>query len=408
MIRTARRRRRVAVHTIRATKPVLALSAALFLVLAVMFTARLRLPESVMEYTIENTLPAGGTDPAGFSAMFLPNRLRELLFVLSARDTEVWASSGAGEGLSEQIYTSPPATTVIASTVDPIQDAVVLNDDDAEDHVTDTPTAETQEAVLGEGERFPIPAISIRTGGASYEGIQINNETKYDIDVKALLAAPLQLKAVKKDAPQVLIVHSHTTESYSPEGFTEYTKDMSDRSLDNARNMVAVGEVFAQTLTDAGISVIHDTSLNDYPSYNGSYTRMLKVIEGYLTKYPSIRCVLDLHRDAMINKEGAKYKVVAEIGGETAAQVMIVAGSAQGGLPYPDWQENLKLALRLQQQVETDYPGLMRPLNLRKERFNLHMTHGSMLLEMGTCGNSLSEAKRSAVMVAKSLAKVLP
>ena len=76
-------------------------------------------------------------------------------------------------------------------------------------------------------------------------------------------------------------------------------------------------------------------------------------------------------------------------------------------LPHPDWQENLRLTLRLQQALHTNYEGLVRPLSLTSSRYNQHLSKGAMLIEMGSEANTIEEAVYSAQLVGKTLAQVL-
>lgn len=238
------------------------------------------------------------------------------------------------------------------------------------------------------------------------KSIYVDNDTSYEIDIAALLKEQLSIAPVT-GAPQVLIVHTHTTESYTPEGQSYYTDADSTRTQDKAKNVVRVGEEIARTLTNAGINVLHDTTINDYPSYNGSYTKTLGIIEWYLAHYPTIQVILDVHRDAMIKTDGTKLKTTAEINGEKAAQVMLVIGTNEGGLVHDNWKSNLHLGLHLQEKLTTLYPKFARPLNLRKERFNQHATPGSMIVEVGTDGNTLTEAVLAGKHFAFALAEVL-
>lgn len=260
-----------------------------------------------------------------------------------------------------------------------------------------------------EGERFPIVETSSIVGGISNTGsnksIYINNETSFDIDIDSLLREPLSI--TKQDGPLVLIVHTHTTESYTPSGQHSYSPNESTRTQDKNFNVVHVGDEIANRLTEAGINVIHDSAINDYPSYNGSYKKTLGVIESYLNQYPSIQVVLDVHRDGMTGSDGTKYKVTADIGGEKSSQVMILCGSSEGGLSHPNWRENLKLGLRIQDVLTSEYNGLARPLHLVKERYNQHASLGSMIIEVGTDGNTLEEALVGAKYTGIAIAKVL-
>ncbi len=258
-------------------------------------------------------------------------------------------------------------------------------------------------------DRYPIAETSSIVGAQSGSGanklVYLNNETDFSVDINSLLEQKLSI--TKKDGPLVLIVHTHTTESYTPSGQYSYSPEESTRTQDTNYNVVRVGEVVADELKSAGINTIHDKTINDYPSYNGSYVKTLGIIESYLEKYPSIQVVLDIHRDGMTKKDGTKMKVCAEVNGEKASQVMVLCGSSEGGLSHPDWKENLKLGLRIQNILTLDYPGLARPLQLVRERYNQHATHGSLILEVGTDGNTLEEAMVCAKYTGKAIAKVL-
>ena len=171
--------------------------------------------------------------------------------------------------------------------------------------------------------------------------------------------------------------------------------------------MVRVGDEIAAALEEAGISVIHDATLHDYPQYSGAYDRSLATINSYLEQYPSISFVLDIHRDAISDGEGNMYKVVSNVAGVNAAQMTFVIGTDGGGLEHPNWRENLKLAAAVQQNLLDDYPTLMRPITVRNSRYNQHVTTGSLLVEMGAAGNSLDEALLSGRLLGQALAETI-
>ena len=251
---------------------------------------------------------------------------------------------------------------------------------------------------------YPICEVDSGAGNASK--IHIRNETNYNVDVEGMLSEPLKLN-MKGQGPKVLIVHTHATESYSPQGAENYQAGVSDRSMDSSRNMVAVGEAARAVFEKWGIEVIHDKTLHDHPNFNGSYANSLKTVEGYLKKYPSICVVLDLHRDAFVYENGSKAKFVTEINGQKTAQLMVVVGTDAGGLEHSGWRENMKLALKIQNRILGKYPGLMRGVNLRRERFNGHTTKGSLIIEVGSSGNSLDEAVRGITLGAEEIAWLL-
>lgn len=250
--------------------------------------------------------------------------------------------------------------------------------------------------------------ISPYSAGLSYDKVYVKNSTNLKLSIKNYLLGKIKFSIKKNDEPQVLILHTHATETFMQEDAEYYTEDFSSRSRDNTKNMVAVGKIVAKKLNDAGIKTIHSGTLHDYPSYTASYSRAAETICDYLEKYPSIKVVLDLHRDAVSRDNGDKVKLVTEIGGKKAAQVMLVMGSQSGSVTnFPKWEENFKLAVRLQQIMEKKYPTLARPLMLMSKNYNESLTTGSLLLEFGTDVNSLDEVFYSADMVGNCLVELL-
>ena len=220
--------------------------------------------------------------------------------------------------------------------------------------------------------------------------VQIDNDSGYEIDVSELLNSPLQF-TVNKDEPCILIVHTHGSEAYTPDGDDIYVESDPYRTEDLNYNVVKVGDVLTEELESRGLKVLHDRTLHDYPSYNGSYSRSFDTIAKYLDTYPSIKIVIDLHRDALGSSD-VLYKVVADEEGVCASQVMLFVGTDASGLEHPNWRQNLSLAVYIQNAVSSKYPSLMRPLQLVKYRYNQHLTPGSMIIEVGSNGNTLQEA----------------
>ena len=234
----------------------------------------------------------------------------------------------------------------------------------------------------------------------------ISNSTDYPLSVSDLqqpFAAHLS-----EDGPQILILHTHGSEAYTPAGDETIVWSGDHRTTDTRCNVVRVGDEMAEVFGQAGISVLHDRTLYDSPSYAGSYDRSLVAIQNYLKQYPSIRFILDVHRDAIEDGQGNQYKVVSAIDGEgTAAQLSIVVGSDGSGLTHPNWIENLRLAVAIQENILAKYPTLMRPVLLRNSRYNQHATAGSLLVEVGSAGNSPEEAVLAGRLFAERMAEVL-
>lgn len=228
------------------------------------------------------------------------------------------------------------------------------------------------------------------------------NSTSYDPPLEELYRQPL-LWQLKEQQPTVLILHTHATEGYTQTAQDTYDETSAYRTLDKTRSVVSIGAYVAQILEQGGVRVIHDTTLHDYPEYTGSYGRARAVIQGYLQRYPSIRLILDLHRDASDSNAGSQLNTSAQVHGEAAAQLMLVVGTGQGGLSHPDWQENLAFALKLQAALEASSPGLCRPISLRTERFNQDLLPGALLVEMGAAGDTRQEALNTARALAEGI-----
>ena len=233
------------------------------------------------------------------------------------------------------------------------------------------------------------------------KGLDIQNGTNIEVDVNALLKKPISYSLDKNDC-HILIVHTHTTESYSGIDSSKYQATNTDRNTDEEKNMIAVGEVICDILSKNKITAIHDKTFHDYPAYSGSYDRSKKTVLNNLNKDPKIKIVIDVHRDAIIRKDGTKVKVASDINGKKAAQCMFVIGT-NSELSHDNWQENLLLATKIQKRANDMYEGLMRPINLRCERFNQQLSKGSVILEVGTCANTLEEARYSAELFANVL-----
>lgn len=236
----------------------------------------------------------------------------------------------------------------------------------------------------------------------------LRNDTKYDNQkIEAWLQETDRLVLEGKEEPLVLIYHTHATESFERYDSAYYDTRNTWRSTDNNNNMVAVGAAMAHALEKEGIGVIHDTTQHDYPSYNGSYERSAKTIQNYLQQFPSIKIVLDLHRDAMERENQTIVKPVVEIAGKKAAQIMIVAGADNGSMGMEHWRQNMRFACDFQNAMERNYPQLTRPILLSHRKYNQHLSTGALLVEFGSNANTLEEAIYSAEMAGYALAELI-
>ncbi|MBE6876327.1 MAG: stage II sporulation protein P [Ruminococcus sp.] len=256
-----------------------------------------------------------------------------------------------------------------------------------------------QQVTYGEyaGTRF----FRLSRAGQVQNKTALSNSSLYD---ESHLLPEFQIQ--KDGSPQVLIMHTHTTESFEPYERTAYDAGFNYRTTDNSKNVVMIGDKIAEQLETAGIGVIHDSTLHDYPSYTGSYERSAETVKNLLIQYPSIKVVLDIHRDA-IGGDGIIKQPIAEIDGKKSAQIMIISGCDDGSMNMPDYLKNFRFACLLQQQLESDYPGLTRPVLFDYRKYNQDLTTGSLLIEVGSHGNTLEQVAYAGELLGSSLVRTL-
>lgn len=254
--------------------------------------------------------------------------------------------------------------------------------------------------------KYPIYEKQYRVGGKRYENFYVKNYTDYNLDIGKTLNSNLGFSLDKSDDVQVLIYHTHTSESFIDCDVGYYYSDYYPRTVDTRYNITQVGDAIEEQLKKAGIGVVHDRTSHDV-LYTGSYIRSRKTVERNLKKYPNIKVTLDIHRDS-IGDEGYKIKPTFTYKGKKGAQIMILSGyDPNGYYNFPKWNYNLRFAMKLQKQCETNYKGMTRPLDFGNFSYNMNVNTGSLLIEVGTEGNTLEEAVYSGKLLGKALSQVL-
>lgn len=328
---------------------------------------------------------AAGPLPAAQTALFLSRKSA----ASQAAETPPEAASAAAP--EEAADSAPQAQQGIEAY------CIALQDDTAKPENAGTVLEKTYPQ--GSGEKF------IACGAGSIK----NNTRVPAAEVAAEIENPLPF-AVEWNSPepQVLIMHTHATESYQLWPDPVYDKSYAARSRNTALNVCAVGAEMARVLNEAGINTLHDTTLYDAPGYTDSYKRSRAGVQEYLARYPSIKVVLDVHRDAIEDSDGTRVKPVCEIGGESTAQVMVIAGCDNGGsIALPNWRLNLRLAAAWEAAMEEAHPGLTRSVLCGYRFYNQDLTTGSLLIEVGGHANTLDEAIRAGRYAAEGLAKAV-
>ncbi|MGN0662227.1 MAG: stage II sporulation protein P [Faecalibacterium sp.] len=334
-----------------------------------------------------------GPVPAAQTALSLAREQAERSGAASQDGQAVDASSA----LPAAAAPSQPVPTAAEGTVEIEDYLVALVGEDARPENAGTVIEKTYPQ--GSGEKYiPCGAGSIK-----------NNTSVAAAEVAAEIQNPLPF-AVERDSPdpQVLVMHTHATEDYRLSEGLWFLPGDGSRSTDRAVNMCAVGRVITDTLNAAGIHTLHDETLNDYPSYTGSYANSRAVVQRYLEQYPSIKVVLDVHRDAIETEGGSRMAPVCTVNGRKSAQVMIICGCDNGTtVRLPNWRQNLRFAAAWERAMEAAFPGLTRPVLFSYRYYNQDLTTGSLLIEIGGHGNNLNEALYAGQLAAQALVTVL-
>ncbi len=251
-----------------------------------------------------------------------------------------------------------------------------------------------------------------RCGGPGYidlpDGGQVRNCTELSaetLEQESKVPGGITIERYS-DEPQILIMHTHTSESYEPYEKSWYDAEYISRSPAPENGVIAVGEAISRELAAAGIHVIHDCTVYDDP-YNGAYTRSLYGTAELLERYPSIKIVLDIHRDAIEYTDGTRVSAVTEIDGKKAAQIMVICAADDGNYDVPDYIDNFHFACELQQEAEMLFPTLTRPILFQYCQYNQQLSKGALLIEVGSHGNSAEQAVYSGELIGKTLVSLL-
>ena len=251
---------------------------------------------------------------------------------------------------------------------------------------------------------YPI----IPTNSAASDFLALKNDTGYmpnmeEISKKAEEIPPADISG----EPLVLIVHTHGTESFSND--TPYYNDSFNypRSNNVSENIVAVGKVLYDELNKKGIPTLHCETMHDKESYISAYDRSAESIRYYLEKYPTIEYVFDVHRDSLIRSDLTKLRPVTLRGNTPCAQIMMIIGTDEKGAGEYAWEENLVLATAIQKKLTDNTAAIARKLYLRGASYNQQYAKHGLLLEIGSCGNTLKEAKEAARAFADAFEKVI-
>ncbi len=242
------------------------------------------------------------------------------------------------------------------------------------------------------------------------EVVEIDPNISESVKIEILNMENEKLPAIDLSGakPRVLIYSTHSTEAYTQTDENEYEPSSEWRTEDNAKNIISVGALLAKELNERhGFAVVHDATNHEPPDFYTSYNRSLETMEKYKKEYPSIDVFIDVHRDA--DESEGENKDFVEIDGKRVARLMFVVGTGHGvtGVGWeerPEWKRNYQLALDITDELNKICPTLGKPVRVKPQRYNQHVSDRAMLIEVGHNKNTLEEAQNAMQYLAKAIA----
>lgn len=251
--------------------------------------------------------------------------------------------------------------------------------------------------------------------GKNKEEAGAEEKAKADAEAAAAAVAAEQAKAeqAKKDAeaakqqeqpavvdtqtqltPQVIIYHTHATESFLP------VDDGNFHSVGESGTVREVGNELTAALEAKGIGVIHDKTIHDNPSYNQSYGRSLETVKRLIAQNPTVKIVIDLHRDAAGTGGGAVK--TTQIDGQAAAQFSLVVGKGN-----PNYEKLNAFANQIVSISKQVHPGLVGRVIPKEYKYNQYVSDHHLLMEVGNNLNTIDQVKVTGKEAADIIAKAL-
>lgn len=316
--------------------------------------------------------------------------------------------SGGEEWIIPPDVTEAPLQTETPATAKEPQESEALppSDNTGDHRITATDLSRNPSGqILIENSTSFSPDIDALLGSVPAWNPSAGTENNPEVTVSS--GESTVLYSSGNNPPRVLIVHTHGTECYSTYPDRYLDSEIGFRTHNTDVNMISVGSKTAKALAENGVSVLHCTIMHDAESYNNSYNYAARSIRALTEEYPSISYVLDLHRDAIQYDDGSLARPITETPLGDTAQIMFVVGTNEMGANHPNWENNLSLAVRLQCLLNGSFGNIARPISLRGAAYNQQYTPGSILVEIGACGNTVEEAHRAAELLAGALAEIV-
>lgn len=195
-----------------------------------------------------------------------------------------------------------------------------------------------------------------------------------------------------KKSDKILLYNTHTSESYANSSKYQFEYTGIRRTTDANYNMLRIAKEFSNNLNEKGFIAVQETTPHDYGTYTSAYAKSRITLQNAISSYGGFGIAIDVHRDAI---EDLDFRPMVNIRGVEVARVMLVVGAGSKDNPNPYFEDNLKLALKLNYLGEQIYPGLFRPMYIRNSAYNQDLNKYSLLIEVGASGNTIEDAQNA-------------
>ncbi len=195
-----------------------------------------------------------------------------------------------------------------------------------------------------------------------------------------------------KKSDKILLYNTHTSESYANSSKYQFEYTGIRRTTDANYNMLRIAKEFSNNLNEKGFTAVQETTPHDYGTYTSAYAKSRVTLQNAVSSYGGFGIAIDVHRDAI---EDLDFRPMVNIRGVEVARVMLVVGAGSKDSPNPYFEDNLKLALKLNYLGEQIYPGLFRPMYIRNSVYNQDLNKYSLLIEIGASGNTIEDAQNA-------------
>lgn len=263
----------------------------------------------------------------------------------------------------------------------PLQNAIDIIDNEAKDKTEESVFSNGKAEAVVTAENNSLQRVTLGTMKI------LNYSTKRDINFTSLGDSSITLT---KASDKILLYNTHTSESYANSDNYKFEYTGTRRTTDANFNMLAIAKEFSENLNSKGFNAVQNTTPHDYGTYTSAYAKSRVTVQDALVSMGGASISIDVHRDAIADLD---YRPVTQIKGIQVAQLMFVMGVGSDTTKNPYYEDNLKLALKIQQLADKVYPGLFKPMIVRNSVYNQDLNKYSFLVEVGATGNTIEEAK---------------